>query len=44
MRKVSHRLNGQILQGLTDANLETTAATLDAMKHNILGYLRSGEA
>lgn len=44
MRKVSHRLNEQILQGLTDANLETTAATLDAMKHNILGYLQSGEA
>lgn len=44
MRKVSHRLNEQILQGLSDTHLETTAATLDAMKHNILGYLQSGEA
>ncbi len=44
MRKVSHRLNEQILQGLSDANLEIAAATLDAMKHNILGYLQSGES
>jgi DNA-binding MarR family transcriptional regulator len=44
MRKVSHKLNTQILAGLADPQLETTALTLDAMKRNILGYLESGEA
>jgi DNA-binding MarR family transcriptional regulator len=44
MRKVSHKLNTQILAGLADQQLETTALTLDAMKRNILGYLESGEA
>jgi len=43
MRKVSHKLNTQILAGLADRELETTALTLDAMKRNILGYLESGE-
>ena len=43
MRKVSHRLNMQILGGLADKELEATALTLDAMKRNILGYLASGE-
>jgi DNA-binding MarR family transcriptional regulator len=44
MRKVSHRMNEQILAGLRDRDLETAAAALDAMKKNILGYLASGEA
>lgn len=43
VRKISHRLNEQILQGLPDANLETAAAALEAMKYNIMGYLQSGK-
>ena len=43
MRKLSHRMNGQILAGLNDKQLEGAALTLDAMKRNLLGYLRSGE-
>ena len=43
MRKLSHRMNGQILAGLDDKQLEGTALTLDAMKRNLLTYLRSGE-
>jgi len=44
MRKVSHRMNEQILNGLGDKQLELAAATLDAMKRNILTYLDSGQA
>ena len=44
MRKVSHRLNQQILGGLADEDLETAAATLDAMKRNILSYLQDRAA
>jgi DNA-binding MarR family transcriptional regulator len=44
MRKVSHALNEQILVGIDDAHLETTAATLDAMKRNLLAYLQTAEA
>lgn len=44
MRKVSHRMNEQILSGLVDKELETAARTLDAMKRNILGYLQSNGA
>ena len=44
MRKVSHRMNEQILAGLADEKLEHTAKTLDAMKHNLLGYLQAAEA
>jgi DNA-binding MarR family transcriptional regulator len=44
MRKVSHRLNEQILAGLSDPQLETAAGTLDAMKRNILAYLQSGDS
>jgi len=44
MRKVSHRLNEQILDGLADIKLEAAATTLDAMKRNLLGYLQSSEA
>ena len=43
MRKVSHRMNQQILGGLNDTQLEAAASTLDAMKRNILTYLQSGE-
>jgi DNA-binding MarR family transcriptional regulator len=43
MRKVSHRMNEQILAGLNDKQLEAAASTLDAMKGNILTYLQSGE-
>ena len=39
MRKASHKLNQQILAGLTGANLEMTAKMLSAMKRNLLGYL-----
>ena len=39
MRKVSHRMNEQILSGLPDARLESSAVTLDAMKRNLLAYL-----
>jgi DNA-binding MarR family transcriptional regulator len=41
MRKVSHRMNEQILDGVPDEKLEKTAVTLDAMKRNLLNYLQS---
>ena len=44
MRKVSHKMNGHILAGLNDAELERSATTLDAMKRNLLGYLQPAEA
>ncbi len=44
MRKVSHRMNEEILAGLTDANLEIAATTLDAMKRNLLAYLEASES
>ena len=44
MRKISHRMNEQILSGLTDGKLESTALTLDAMKRNLLGYLQGGDS
>jgi len=44
MRKISHRMNEQILSGLTDGKLESTAVTLDAMKRNLLGYLQDGDS
>ena len=44
MRKVSHRLNAQILSGLPDEKLGSTAATLDAMKGNLLAYLQTTES
>ncbi len=43
MRKVSHRMNSQILAGLADERLGSTAVTLDAMKGNLLNYLQSNE-
>lgn len=44
MRKVSHRLNEQILDGLADPKLEAAVTTLDAMKRNLLSYLQATEA
>ena len=44
MRKVSHQLNEQILDGLADTKLEVAATTLDAMKRNLLAYLQTAEA
>lgn len=41
MRKVSHRLNEQILDGIVDADLEVAATTLDSMKRNLLAYLQT---
>ena len=43
MRKVSHRMNGKILEGLADDKLESAALTLDAMKRNLLEYLQGDE-
>jgi DNA-binding MarR family transcriptional regulator len=43
MRKVSHRMNAQILEGLVDEKLEGTALTLDQMKRNLLTYLQGNE-
>ena len=43
MRKISHRMNAQILDGLNDTKLESAALTLDAMKRNLLGYLQNAE-
>jgi DNA-binding MarR family transcriptional regulator len=43
MRKVSHRLNEQILGDLPDPKLEAAATTLDAMKRNLLTYLQATE-
>jgi DNA-binding MarR family transcriptional regulator len=44
LRKLSHSFNEEILSGLTDTNLEVTAATLAAMKLNLLQYLQQEEA
>jgi len=44
VRKVSRRLNEQILAGLADAKLEVAATTLGAMKRNLLQYLQTAEA
>jgi DNA-binding MarR family transcriptional regulator len=44
MRKVSHRMNERILQGIADDRLEASASTLDAMKRNILAYLQETPA
>lgn len=43
LRKLSHDMNTQILAGLSDAKLEATAATLSAMKRNLMRYLQSSE-
>ena len=43
LRKLSHELNATTLAGLSDAKLETTAAALKTIKHNLMAYLQSGE-
>jgi MarR family transcriptional regulator for hemolysin len=44
MRKISHRMNEQILMGLNDDQLESAAVTLDAMKANLLTFLSAAES
>lgn len=44
MRKVSHKMNQRILRGLAEDDLESTAVTLDAMKHNLLEFLQAEES
>ncbi|MDB5871664.1 MAG: uncharacterized protein JWQ07_1106 [Ramlibacter sp.] len=44
MRKINHKMNDQILAGLSDDRLEKTALTLDAMKRNLLNFLQAQEA
>lgn len=44
MRKVSHKMNQTILKGLVDEELEATAVTLDAMKQNLLDFLKAEES
>ena len=44
MRKASHRLNEQILDGLADPRLEGAATTLDAMESNLLAHLQQTKA
>jgi DNA-binding MarR family transcriptional regulator len=39
LRKISHQFNQQILTGLSNTKLESTAATLEAMKKNLLAFL-----
>ena len=39
LRKISHQFNQQILSGLSNSKLETTATTLEALKANLLAYL-----
>lgn len=41
MRKVSRQMNERILQGLEDDKLESTATTLDLIKHNLLEFLKA---
>lgn len=43
MRKISHHMNEQILSGLPEEKLESTAVTLDLMKFNLLKYLQTNE-
>jgi DNA-binding MarR family transcriptional regulator len=43
MREVSHQLNQRLLEGLSNDRLEGTAATLEAMKRNLLTYLQGNE-
>ncbi len=44
MRKVSQQMDARILQGLDDDKLESTAVTLDAMKHKLLEFLQQSES
>ena len=44
MRGINHEFNRQILANVSDAELETTARALHAMKNNLLKYLAAPEA
>lgn len=44
LRKISHQFNQQILTGLSNTKLESTAATLEAMKKNLLAFLNDADA
>lgn len=43
IRKLSHRMNEEILSDLTEAKLETTIAALDSMKRHLLVYLQASD-
>jgi DNA-binding MarR family transcriptional regulator len=43
MRKISHQMNLQILDGIKDDQLEAAAVTLDVMKANLLTYMNESE-
>lgn len=43
MRDISHKLNGKIHSGISEKQLEVTAATLHTMKHNMLDYLQNSD-
>ncbi len=43
MRGLNHKFNTRVLDGIPETQLEVTAVTLDAMKHNIRGLLRGDE-
>lgn len=44
MRAINHEFNKEILGGIDDASLETSARVLRAMKDNLLGYLGADDA
>ena len=44
LRALSHGMNTQILAGISDSRLEATAATLSAMKRNLMQYLQADES
>jgi DNA-binding MarR family transcriptional regulator len=41
MREISHQFNGEILAGVGDSELKTTASALHAIKRNLLRYLEA---
>jgi DNA-binding MarR family transcriptional regulator len=43
MRKISHQMNLQILDGIKDDQLEAAAVTLDVMKANLLTYMSGSD-
>jgi DNA-binding MarR family transcriptional regulator len=44
MRKISHRMNQQILANIPTGGLEAAAKTLGTMKHNLLDFLQLDDA
>lgn len=44
MRRINHRFNERLLAGISHRDLDTAAATLEAVKKNLLAYLASDEA